>query len=113
MGKASFVLGAGAGYVLGARAGKERYAQIKRGAAALWANPKVQSTVDDLEGKAATTAKSGGAQLSGKVAAAAKSAVASAQQKVGEHRSGGEDQVGPVLATGDPWTPAGSNGQPL
>ena len=113
MGKASFVLGAGVGYVLGARAGKERYEQIRRGASSFWSNPKVQKTVDDLEGKAATGAKAGGSQLQDKVTSAARSAASSAQHKVADLRKHSSDeQPGPVLATGDPWDAAGSNGRP-
>lgn len=53
-GKLAFVLGAAVGYVLGTRAGRERYEQIKRGAAAVWQTEPVQrgaravrSAVDD------------------------------------------------------------------
>lgn len=53
-GKLAFVLGAAVGYVLGARAGRERYEQIKRRAEAVWNTEPVQrgvaawrETVDD------------------------------------------------------------------
>lgn len=35
-GKVAFVVGLSVGYVLGARAGKARYEQIKKGAKSLW-----------------------------------------------------------------------------
>ena len=41
-GKLAFVLGAAVGYVLGTRAGRERYEQIKRGAVAVWQTEPVQ-----------------------------------------------------------------------
>lgn len=41
-GKIAFVLGAAVGYVLGTRAGRERYEQIKRGAITLWETAPVQ-----------------------------------------------------------------------
>lgn len=46
-----------AGYVLGARAGRERYAQIKDAAASVRRNPKVQSVVDDVKAEAASVAR--------------------------------------------------------
>lgn len=44
-GKFAFVLGAAIGYLLGTRAGRERYEQIKRGAKALWGTEPVQRGV--------------------------------------------------------------------
>lgn len=45
-GKIAFVLGAAVGYVLGTRAGRERYEQIKRGAQHVWNTEPVQQGVD-------------------------------------------------------------------
>ena len=47
MAKAAFVLGAAVGYVLGARAGRKRYDQIKGQAARLWQSDPVQHRVGD------------------------------------------------------------------
>jgi len=44
-GKIAFVLGAAVGYVLGTRAGRERYEQIKRGAKQVWSTEPVQRGV--------------------------------------------------------------------
>jgi len=44
-GKIVFVLGAAVGYVLGTRAGRERYEQIKRGAQRVWNTEPVQQGV--------------------------------------------------------------------
>ncbi|MBL3700070.1 YtxH domain-containing protein [Leucobacter luti] len=44
-GKIAFVLGAAVGYVLGTRAGRERYEQIKRGAQTVWNTEPVQRGV--------------------------------------------------------------------
>ena len=41
-GKVLFVVGLGVGYVLGTRAGRERYEQIKSQAQSVWRSPKVQ-----------------------------------------------------------------------
>ncbi|CAN5373350.1 hypothetical protein BH09ACT6_BH09ACT6_26460 [soil metagenome] len=48
-GKILFVAGLGVGYVLGARAGRERYESIKRSAGKLWNDPRVQKQVDTAE----------------------------------------------------------------
>ncbi|MBT2516987.1 hypothetical protein [Agromyces sp. ISL-38] len=44
-GKILFVVGLGVGYVLGTRAGRERYEQIRKGAEKIWNTPAVQETV--------------------------------------------------------------------
>jgi hypothetical protein len=46
--KLSFLAGFGAGYVLGARAGRERYEQIRRG----WQNAKDDPRLQSLAGMA-------------------------------------------------------------
>ena len=48
MAKLSFLAGFGAGYVLGARAGRERYEQIRRG----WENAKDDPRLQSLAGLA-------------------------------------------------------------
>ncbi len=47
--KLMFVIGLALGYVLGTRAGRERYEQLKAGAARLWTNPTVQAQVTRAE----------------------------------------------------------------
>jgi hypothetical protein len=46
-GKILFAVGLGVGYVLGTRAGREKYDQMKAAALKLWNDPRVQKTVDD------------------------------------------------------------------
>ena len=48
-GKILFLAGLGVGYVLGTRAGRERYEQIKAAAANLWNAPAVQKQVDNVQ----------------------------------------------------------------
>ncbi|MBW4031158.1 MAG: YtxH domain-containing protein [Acidobacteria bacterium] len=48
-GKILFVTGLGVGYVLGARAGRERYQLIKKTALKFWNDPRVQQQVDTAE----------------------------------------------------------------
>lgn len=49
-GKLAFLLGAAVGYVLGTRAGRERYEQIKRGALRVWNTGPVQRGVESVRG---------------------------------------------------------------
>ncbi len=74
-GKVAFVLGAGVGYVVGTRAGRQQFERIKGWASDAWHNPRVQSTVDDLESSAARFAKDQGAALKDKAVDAVKTAV--------------------------------------
>lgn len=48
-GKLLFVVGLGVGYVLGTRAGRERYEQIARAAERVWNQPAVQQGVDSVK----------------------------------------------------------------
>ncbi|WP_210480036.1 YtxH domain-containing protein [Naasia sp. SYSU D00948] len=48
--KLVFVTGAAVGYVLGARAGRKRYEQIKAGADKFWNSPAVQKRVEQVQG---------------------------------------------------------------
>lgn len=48
-GKILFLAGLGVGYLLGTRAGRERYEQIKAAASNLWNAPVVQKRVDDVQ----------------------------------------------------------------
>ena len=48
-GKLLFLVGLAAGYVLGSRAGRERYEQIKRATNRLWNDPRVQRQVKQAE----------------------------------------------------------------
>lgn len=56
-GKVGLVIGLAAGYVLGARAGRERYEQIKEQAAKLWHTDPVQKQVDKAKAFGASAAK--------------------------------------------------------
>jgi hypothetical protein len=49
-GKLVFVAGTALGYVLGARAGRKRYEQIRAGAEKFWNSPAVQKKVDQVQG---------------------------------------------------------------
>lgn len=48
-GKLVLLVGIGIGYVLGARAGRARYDEIKRAVSRLWNDPRVQHQVHNVE----------------------------------------------------------------
>ena len=48
-GKLVLLIGIGIGYVLGARAGRERYEDIKRAVRGFWNDPRVQHQVQNVE----------------------------------------------------------------
>lgn len=78
MGKLSMLAAAGVGYVLGARAGRERYEQIKRTATRVRQDPRVQ----EKAGQAADFAREQAPVVKDKVAAAAVGAKETVQEKV-------------------------------
>ncbi|PRY09083.1 hypothetical protein [Kineococcus rhizosphaerae] len=87
-GKAIFLIAGAAGYVLGARAGRERYDQISSAVGRLWGNPKVQQRVVDLEDRAGDLAKQAGSVAQEKVGAAASSVAGTVKDKVSSNGSG-------------------------
>lgn len=56
-GKILLVVGMAAGYVLGAKAGRGRYEDIKKVTNKLWGDPRVQRQVKNVEGRAKDFAK--------------------------------------------------------
>ena len=91
-GKILFLAGLGVGYVLGTRAGRERYEEIKAAAANLWNAPGVQKQVDNVQDfvkdKApdvvefvADGAKKVAAQVSGRSSTPAKKPASSSTRK--------------------------------
>jgi len=82
MSKLTLVVAFGAGYVLGARAGRERYNQIAGKAQQVWRDPRVQrkaSQAQDVAGHAASQAASA---VGDKAAQAATSVRENVQDKV-------------------------------
>jgi hypothetical protein len=59
MGKTSFALAFGAGYILGARAGRQRYEQIVEAWSRVTGSPKVQEAAGKTREAAAAGAKRG------------------------------------------------------
>lgn len=87
--KALILVAGAAGYVLGARAGRERYDQIVSATGRLWGNPKVQQRVTELQDTATDAAKHAGAVAGEKVSATASSVAGTVKDKVSG--SGGPD----------------------
>ena len=63
MAKLSFIAGFGAGYVLGAKAGRERYEQIRRA----WANAKDDPRLQSVAGMAQARADAVLASVKGRM----------------------------------------------
>jgi hypothetical protein len=60
----SFVAGLATGYVLGTRAGKERYEQIKKAARSFAENPTVQQAAGAVQAQATGLASTAGTKIS-------------------------------------------------
>ncbi|MCP3424334.1 YtxH domain-containing protein [Nocardioides pinisoli] len=96
MKKLMLLVAGGVGYVLGARAGRERYDQIKKAATRVKEDPRVQEKAH----QAADLAKDKAPVVKDKVTSAASTAASTAADKVtpsgsGEHRSDLEEQLHP------------------
>jgi hypothetical protein len=87
MSKMSLLVAAGAGYVLGARAGRQRYEQIAATARKVADNPNVQRVTQRAQDAAAQQAAAAAEVAKDKVSSAASSAA----DKV---RRGGDSQIG-------------------
>lgn len=70
--KAGILIGVGIGYVLGTRAGRERYEQIRAGASRLRRFPVVARPLDAAGQKMSDIVRAGGEQVTDKVADAVK-----------------------------------------
>ncbi|MFN2388502.1 MAG: hypothetical protein ABR575_02690 [Actinomycetota bacterium] len=96
MGKAGFLIGFGAGYVLGAKAGTERYDQIKR----LYENVKASPAFQEASGKLKGAAGTGLEQAKDK----ATEGVSKVTEAVKERRSGTDDRPAGGLSVAPPPT---------
>ena len=102
------VIGA-AGYVLGARAGRERYEQIKRQANKAWNNPTVKGAVDDVQAQAKHAGADVGSKVGAKVADVAGEAKTKIAHKVKGHDADpssdnyrpGDEVIGPPPVPGE------------
>ena len=65
--KISLLVGFGAGYVLGARSGRERYEQIASKAQEVWRDPRVQEKAGQAQQLVKDKASEAGSKVSAKV----------------------------------------------
>lgn len=83
--KAALIIGAAAGYVLGAKAGRERYEQIREGALRLWRDPRVQEKTAQAQDMVRESAPR-------------------VQEKVGQAARQAKEKVNPRVDDGSPAT---------
>lgn len=100
-GKLAFVVGAGVGYLLGTRAGRQQFDKIKTWASDAWNDPRVQGYVQDAEQAATDFAKTQGAALKDKAVATAKSTFSSSDDDAATTRGAWEPADGPLVDADD------------
>ncbi len=81
--KFAFVAGIGVGYVLGARAGRDRYDTLKAQADALWHDPRVQEKVSAAGHAVKDKAPEVGATITGTAGARATDASTHSESEAG------------------------------
>jgi len=91
MRKLTILIAGGVGYVLGTRAGRERYEQIKRTATRVKDDPRVQ----EKAAQAADLAKEKAPVVKDKVTSTASTAASKVTPGTSGHRSDLEDQLNP------------------
>jgi hypothetical protein len=102
MSKTTVLLAAGAGYVLGARAGQDRYEQIKQKTTQLWNHPRVQEGT----AQAQDLLKDNAPKVGGKIADVASTAASKARS--GTHKDVLADSAGDDA--GSSSTPSNTRG---
>lgn len=113
MPRMSFIVGLAAGYVLGARAGKQRYAQIKKVSGKVWQSKPVQNQVAAAKENARTKAApvvadfvADAAKATGEKLRASRT-VPSRIADGSDRTTGGDPWVTSAAARGeDPWASA-------
>ena len=102
MKKLLILAAAGAGYVLGTKAGRERYEKIKQHSSKVWNSNPVQQGVHEAEGVARQAASAAGRHAADAASAAGSKVAAKVK---GDDGSDGAPEPGPapdVAAAGDP-----------
>ncbi len=90
----TFITGFAAGFVVGARAGRERYEQIRKMAVAVAEHPAVQQAAGTIQGQAAALLATAGSKVSSQVQARVPKVAETARQKFGDHLPGSRNKDG-------------------
>ncbi|MFV0252579.1 MAG: YtxH domain-containing protein [Beutenbergiaceae bacterium] len=98
-GKVAFIIGAGLGYVLGTRAGREQYDKLKAGAMSALQHPAVKDRVAQAESAISDTVREQGAQMTDRVANLVK------DRFHGSSRAGADPTTDPEQAGPDSGAP--------
>ena len=104
----AFVLGLGAGYVLGAKAGRQRYQQIVTKAQDVWQNPRVQAKADEAQHLAKEKAGAAGSAVAGTVTKKASAVGSTIADKV--HKSGSGSGSSATSGSNSSGAASGSGG---
>ena len=80
--KAAFIIGAGLGYVLGTRGGREQLEKAKGWTQDMWSDPRVQAQVSDLSAKASEFARTEGSALKDRMTDFARSEGSTLKEKL-------------------------------
>jgi hypothetical protein len=90
----SFLTGLATGYVLGTRAGRERYEQLKKVARTVAENPAVQQAAGAAQAQATGLVSAAGSRVTESVRERVPQLAKTARAKVGEHKPGRRGQGG-------------------
>ena len=104
--KASFLAGMVAGYILGAKAGRERYEQIKQAAQKVAGHPKVQQAANDLQHNAVHLFSSARDKVSERMGDRELPSWMPGSQSGNSDEGTGPARAGGSYATDDPWAAA-------
>jgi hypothetical protein len=103
----TFLCGLAAGFILGARAGRERYEQIKRVGRRVADSPAAQQAAGAVQAQAAGLAKAAKQKVTDEFHGRMPKLAGTARDKVGDHvpglrhRNGNSRQTGGAEASGD------------
>ncbi|MEK4243732.1 MULTISPECIES: hypothetical protein [Janibacter] len=108
MNKITMTVAFGAGYVLGTRAGRERYDQLRDRALALWTDPTVQKQAKKVQEQAK--------QVPGQVKEHLPDSISRTSQdgkdRTPHHTMGDDFASAPDMDQDDPWPPPTSGPEP-
>ena len=97
----SFLAGLVTGFVVGARAGRERYDQLVKAAKTVAEHPAVQQAAGTVQAQAAGLATAAGTKISDEVRGRVPQLAKTAKDKVGEHVPGRHGHGGDGLGHGN------------